>query len=110
MKPRYIQFLGKDQPIYFGTNAINQWQRKQEAKDMTELEVTAAMIQVALAEGARKEGIKNAQKYSYEEIFDGMDEMGEAGLTQLTEAIASFMPTKSTQEGEESLGEASADQ
>lgn len=112
MKPRYITFLGEERPIYFGMNAINALERKQTGNpDITESERVAIMIQIGLSEGARKDGIKNAQKFTIEQIFDGIDEIGIDGMATITEAIQSFMPkTAAAEEGGESLGEAPADQ
>lgn len=110
MKPRYINILGAERPIYFGTNAVNIWERKREGSDLTDLENTAVMIQIGLSEGARKEGIKNAQKFTIEQIFDAFDELGVDGLKGITEAIQSFMPQGDTGEGVDRPGEAPADQ
>lgn len=112
MKPRYFTFLGEERPFYFGTNAINLWIRKQASTpDMTGPETTGYMIQIALLEGARQEGIKNAQKFTIQQIFDGIDKIGWDNMTPILKDIESYMPkTAAAQEGGESLGEAPADQ
>jgi len=105
MKPRYIQFLGKEMPVYFGFNASNLLERKRATQDLNDLENTAVMVQIALSEGARKEGIKNAPKLTMEQIFDGLDEAGVDGMKQITDAIAAFLPKGDTEEGEKEPGE-----
>lgn len=100
MKPRHIELLGQERPVYFGFNALHKvekatgvtFARIAELFEDISVETLVLMLHVALEEGARKEGTTN--DLTQEDLYDALDEYGFDRLDEVIESLTSFfVPT-----------------